>query len=100
MVLPLLALVLALPQLVGYLLTRWSDRAGVAEWLAAAVAVYSALWYVVVGARACAGAAPASGMASFVVAGTLGGGLLYQLVIGAVLATAVVRHKQRPARGR
>jgi hypothetical protein len=45
MLLPVLAIVLALPQVAGYLLTRVWRRAGQAEWMGAAVATYTAIWY-------------------------------------------------------
>jgi hypothetical protein len=45
MVLPILALVLMLPQVAGYVVTRVWRPAGKAEWLGAAVATYAAIWY-------------------------------------------------------
>jgi hypothetical protein len=88
MLLPIVALVLALPQLAGYALTRLALRAGVPEWLAAAVVVYTAIWYPTFGSIR-GDLAPVMPWATLLV------GLSYQLVVGAVLATAVIRHKRR-----
>jgi hypothetical protein len=97
MVLPIVALVLAVPQLLGYAVTRLAPRAGVPEWLAAAVAAYTAIWYPSMGALL---SPPASqsfhgGIAPLLAWGALVVGLCYQLVVGGVLATAVVRRRRR-----
>jgi hypothetical protein len=86
MLFPILAIVLALPQLAGYLVTRAWRRAGQAEWLGAAIATYSAIWYV-----AChrTGAAPPA-----VSWGLLLAGLLMELVLGILLA-GIVFHLRR-----
>jgi hypothetical protein len=98
MVLPVLALVLVMPQIVGYLLVRWSARAGVAEWLAAAVATYSGIWYVAIGATLRAEVPSQSGyhcgLGWMLGWGALLIGLGYQILIGGVLAWAVVDRKR------
>jgi hypothetical protein len=99
MSLAVMALVLALPQLLGYAVTRLSSRAGVPEWLAAAVAGYTALWYPIFG-RLVGPLGPDRPDCAFGVLlgwGTLVIGLLYQLVIGGVLATTVVRRRRPPS---
>ena len=95
MVLPIVALVLAVPQAAGYALTRLAPRAGVAEWLAATVATYTAIWYPIFGAWLKPDADPArSNLGPALAWTTLVVGLLYQLVVGGVLATAVVRGRR------
>jgi hypothetical protein len=94
--LPVMALVLTLPQLLGYAVTRLAPRAGVPEWLAAAVAGYTGIWYPIFG-RLVAPAGPGGhdgAMGSILGWAALLVGLLYQLVIGGVLATAVARRKR------
>ena len=99
MVLPVVALVFAVPQLVGYLVSRLWRRAGMAEWLGAVVAAYTAIWYPTLGQLL---KPPGSemfhgGLAPPIAWATLLVGLLFQLVIGGVIATAVFRRRRAPA---
>jgi hypothetical protein len=100
MVLPVVALVLAVPQLVGYIVWRLARRAGVAEWLAGAVAAYTAIWYPIFGWALPLPPPPPGayrcGIGTMLALGTLLVGLGYQLLIGSVIATAATG-KHRPA---
>jgi hypothetical protein len=96
MVLPFVALALALPQLAGYAVTRLARRAGVTEWLGAAVAAYTAIWYPIFGSLL-KDAGPDCSIGPILAWTTLFMGLCYQLVVGGVLATALVRRKRAAA---
>jgi hypothetical protein len=99
MLLPILALVLSLPQVVGYAAWRLSGRGGVPEWLAGTVAAYTAMWYPIFGSvlrepPPSLNADQGHFRPAFAL-GTLLVGLSYQLVVGGVLATAATRkHRQ------
>jgi hypothetical protein len=95
MVLPVVALVFALPQLAGYGVARLWRSAGITEWLGAVVAAYTAIWYPLFGRALSAPAGCWTGPA--IAWGTLVFGLLFQLVIAGVIATAYFRRERPPA---
>jgi hypothetical protein len=99
MVLAVVALVFALPQLAGYGLARVWRRAGMAEWLGAVVAAYTAVWYSTFGQllRGHDTEQIRYEMGPALAWGTLLVGLLFQLVIGGVIATAYFRRRRAPA---
>jgi hypothetical protein len=100
MVWSVVALVFALPQLVGYLVARLWRRAGIPEWLGGVVAAYTALWYPTFGQllrsqepaqiRDC-GPGPLLAWAALLL------GLLFQLVIAGVIAAAYFERRRAPA---
>ncbi|HVU50600.1 MAG TPA: hypothetical protein VHL80_07920 [Polyangia bacterium] len=97
--LAVVALVFALPQLAGYAVGRLWPRARMAEWLGAVVAGYTALWYPTFGQllRPRGAGSFHGGLGPMLAWTTLLVGLLFQLVIAAVLATAFFRRQRPPA---
>ena len=104
MVFPIVALVLALPQVTAYLVTRWWGRSGHAEWLGTAVATYSAIWYVTCHSLMRVPTPPADaplhpcGTGTMIAWGLLGAGLVIELLIGILLAGVVFNlRRSRPS---
>jgi hypothetical protein len=94
MVLAILLLIVVLPQFAGYAATRLSRRAGWVEWLAAAVASHTAIWYVACGSRVPPPPPPGAyrcGLGPMICWGLLVAGLAVHIVLGGVLAKVFVR---------
>jgi hypothetical protein len=95
MVLPVVALVFAVPQLAGYVVARLWRGAGTTEWLGTVVAAYTAIWYPIFG-RALSMPAGRCGIGPMIAWVTLVFGLLFQLVIAGVIATAYFERRRAP----
>jgi hypothetical protein len=91
MLLPVLALVLAVPQLAGYVVTRFWRGAGRAEWVGAAVASYAAIWYATCHSMLHQEdfAQIRCGVAPRIAWGLLASGLVVELMMGLLLAGVV-----------
>jgi hypothetical protein len=91
------ALFLALPQLAGWIATRVTQRSSWVPWPAAAITVFSALWYVLrwlPGRRAAEGAESHCGMWVVAAVSLLAAGLVIHTIAGVIFGI-VTRRRQR-----
>jgi membrane protease YdiL (CAAX protease family) len=96
------ALFLALPQLAGWIATRVTQRSSWVPWPAAAITVFSTLWYVLgwlPNSRAAASSASETRCGMWVVAAVsmLAVGLVLHTIAGVVLGMLTVRRRRARA---
>jgi hypothetical protein len=94
------ALFLALPQLAGWIATRVTQRASWVPWPAAAITVFSALWYVLAwlpGHRAAQAAESRCGMWVVGAVSALAAGLVIHTIAGVMLGMLTLRRRRARA---
>src|SRR5690348_5319047 len=98
MFLAILLVVLLVPQLVGYAVMRLSRRPSRVEWVAAAVATFTAIWFATCGHRASSldTAQVRCGMGEMISYGLLMVGLGVEIFAGMIISNVVISRREPP----
>jgi len=94
------AFFLALPQLAGWIATRVMRRSSWVPWPAAAITVFSALWYVLSwlpGQRAAQAAESHCGMWVVAAVSALAAGLVIHTIAGVIFGMLTIRRRRARA---